>query len=161
MQPALAEQLRQNTELNDYNNRIFIHSCAVGNIDRMASIRLRPGQQSAEAAVGPSTGEGELIRVRRLDDLLANLPSARLIKIDVEGLELEVLQGATEIISKFRPVLVCEVRPSNAVEICNWLESAGYDIYRCQSTPTAFCAADCENVDNILCTPRVQIKAAV
>jgi FkbM family methyltransferase len=52
----------------------------------------------------------ELITVRkqRLDETLLDLPRVDLIKIDVEGAELLVLTGATELISKFKPIVVFE-----------------------------------------------------
>ena len=31
------------------------------------------------------------------------------MKLDVEGGELEVLRGATEMFERFRPILICEV----------------------------------------------------
>ncbi len=45
------------------------------------------------------------IQVRRLDDLFLDLPSLRFIKMDVEGGEYHVLQGALGCLHKFRPVV--------------------------------------------------------
>ena len=47
------------------------------------------------------------VETRRLDDLL-NGRDVDLIKIDVEGLELSVLRGATETIKKCRPPIIFE-----------------------------------------------------
>jgi hypothetical protein len=58
---------------------------------------------------------GPLIQViaSRLDDFVASGgPAPQLIKVDVEGAELEVLKGAIEIIRTFRPVLIVEVHTS-------------------------------------------------
>lgn len=49
---------------------------------------------------------GETVRVIRLDDL--GLTRCGLIKIDVEGFELQVLNGAAETIARCRPVLYVE-----------------------------------------------------
>lgn len=45
------------------------------------------------------------IQVRRLDDLFLDLPVLRYIKMDVEGGEYHVLQGAVGCLKKFRPVV--------------------------------------------------------
>ena len=45
-------------------------------------------------------------QVKRLDDL--DLPSPNLLKLDVEGSELEALRGAKRIIAKDRPIIIFE-----------------------------------------------------
>ncbi len=57
-------------------------------------------------AVGGEALSGEAIDVITVDSLA--LPSCRLIKIDVEGMEPDVLTGARETIKKFRPILFVE-----------------------------------------------------
>jgi len=47
----------------------------------------------------------------RLDDYVSRLPLDRvnLVKLDVEGGELEVLRGAPNVLTKLRPTFICEV----------------------------------------------------
>ena len=47
----------------------------------------------------------------RLDDYVLRLPLGRvdIVKLDVEGGELEVLQGASSVLTKYRPIVICEV----------------------------------------------------
>lgn len=47
-------------------------------------------------------------RAEPLDALLQGLPSLKLIKIDVEGFEQEVLAGAAETVARLRPIIHCE-----------------------------------------------------
>ena len=54
------------------------------------------------------------VETRRLDDLL-NGREVDLIKIDVEGLELSVLRGATETIRKYRPHVIFECGSEYAI----------------------------------------------
>jgi FkbM family methyltransferase len=51
-----------------------------------------------------------------------------LIKIDVEGHELQVLKGAKEIIEKSRPIILIEVFKHKLKHILEWTELNDYDI---------------------------------
>ena len=47
------------------------------------------------------------------------------MKIDVEGSEIAVLEGARELLARDGPVLVVELHATNA-EVCDLLDDAGY-----------------------------------
>lgn len=64
-----------------------------------------------------------------LDWLAQRLPRPDLIKIDVEGAELEVLQGAREVLRSARPVLLCEVCAEQSAAVTALLHELGYRIY--------------------------------
>ncbi len=49
-----------------------------------------------------------------------------LIKVDVEGGEIGVIEGALGVIDKIRPAIVCEVRPDSLVRIRELLRPFGY-----------------------------------
>ncbi|GJD51610.1 hypothetical protein OPKNFCMD_4365 [Methylobacterium crusticola] len=58
------------------------------------------------------------------------LPACRLVKIDVEGMELDVLAGAAQTIARHRPVIYFEqTSDTNFVEIATLLEEAGYRLH--------------------------------
>lgn len=50
----------------------------------------------------------EIVRCRRLDDVLTELSVKRVdvIRLDIEGAEWNALRGATNTLSRFRPVLI-------------------------------------------------------
>lgn len=48
------------------------------------------------------------VEIRTLDDLLQNVNRIDLIKIDVEGAELQVLKGACKTLARTRPVVIFE-----------------------------------------------------
>ena len=86
------------------------------------------------ATVGGSSEAGGTRAVRRvttvtLDSLLADHPLPALVKIDVEGAELECLAGAGELLARHRPLLVCEVSAAAAPEVGRLLAGAGYALY--------------------------------
>jgi FkbM family methyltransferase len=81
----------------------------------------------------PSSGDTELISVQTLDSL--ELSHVRLVKIDVEGMELAVLVGAKSTIEKngFPPILFeawseKEWFASRRQELMSYVESLGYEI---------------------------------
>ena len=56
------------------------------------------------------------VRVERLDDIVGDRP-VRFVKIDVEGVELDVLRGARELLRRERPYVVVDGLPLDA-----WVE---------------------------------------
>ena len=64
-----------------------------------------------------------------LDWLLESQPAPRVVKIDVEGAELEVLNGGRRLFETVRPVVLCEVIPSSERAVTRFLESRDYQIF--------------------------------
>ncbi|HQT47452.1 MAG TPA: FkbM family methyltransferase [Acidocella sp.] len=68
---------------------------------------------------------GEHVRVTALDSL--DLPVAHVLKIDVEGMEADVLAGARGLIARCRPVLYLENdRREKSAALIELLEALGY-----------------------------------
>src|SRR5215470_7189188 len=57
------------------------------------------------------------------------LPRIDLIKIDVEGMELDVLQGSAKSIADRRPVLLIEWYKSDKTQLRAWLTERGYMVF--------------------------------
>lgn len=75
-----------------------------------------------------SDGAGEPVDVHRLDAI--ELPTVRLLKIDVEGMELAVIKGGAKTIGRDRPVIYCENdRRERSQALCEALFSFGYTLY--------------------------------
>ena len=71
---------------------------------------------------------GELVQVVRIDDLAP--PRCDLIKIDVEGMECDVLEGARESIARHHPALFVETNlVDHSADIIRAIDSLGYDAY--------------------------------
>lgn len=71
---------------------------------------------------------GEQVQVVTLDEL--RLEQLDLIKADVEGMELAVLEGGQETISRHRPVIYVEAdRALQRPQLLSWLRDFGYDCY--------------------------------
>jgi len=95
------------------------------------------------------------------DILLAMLENQRidLVKIDVEGLELQVLRGMKELILSHRPVIFCEIfggqqsnpDPESAVRFC---VSLGYDAFVLSGTQLRPAGAHDDKFYNYFFVPR-------
>jgi FkbM family methyltransferase len=80
-------------------------------------------------------GKGASIQVRPLDVDAALFHRLDLIKIDVEGYELNVLQGAEKVIEKFHPIMVVEINEialgrqnTDAQHVISWIVRHGYSV---------------------------------
>nr|WP_280517720.1 FkbM family methyltransferase [Falsirhodobacter halotolerans] len=67
--------------------------------------------------------------VRRGDDAFPDL-RPDFVKIDVEGMEINVLRGLGEMIARARPVLMVEVEEANVAAFADWIETNFYEEYR-------------------------------
>jgi FkbM family methyltransferase len=64
-----------------------------------------------------------------LDWLAERYPAPQLLKIDVEGAEVEVLQGALDLISTNRPIVICEVSSENTRDFLSIMKRLNYKLY--------------------------------
>lgn len=131
---SLIEALRRSVEINQLTERVTLMPYGVGDAAGQghfaAIMQENLGGQSIEI------GEGD-IRIVALDEL--ELPGrVRLIKIDVEGMELPVLQGAAGLIEKDRPLVYVEcINADHYKTISTWMESHGYVYWATfNATPT-------------------------
>ncbi len=85
---------------------------------------------------------GVPVEVTTIDALVEKLgnPNVAFIKIDVQGAEKKVLQGAVKTIARTQPVIFCEldddalrIFQSNATDLVNYLQSFGYTAYALDS----------------------------
>lgn len=128
------------TVIKDLSNAglpgVSIVQKAVSNVAASALLRIPrtagqvlTGWASLESRIDVETTQFDevLVDTLRLDDM--NLTGIGLIKIDVEGHELQVLEGARRMLRESRPVCVIECRDRNAVAARQFFEdlSAGYE----------------------------------
>ncbi len=110
-------RLKQNISLNPFPNVSIIRKGLGEFTSAQEWIRLNPHHSGMNHIRRATTKVSALdkIDVVRLDDEVAsgNLKKVDLIKIDVEGYELNVVLGALDTIRKFKPILFIELIEKN------------------------------------------------
>ena len=106
--------------------------------------RSRASNALAEFGHGQTGGieEQHTVIAVSLDWLSDRLPGPDVLKIDVEGAELEVLTGAKRILQTKRPIILCEVCEKASAQVSELLKSCGYTLYDAEIAPTNRVALD-------------------
>lgn len=127
--PRTAGALRRTLALNGLQDRVALHECAVGGGEGRARLHVAAvGSHNSLLPLGDE-GVGEVeVAVRPLDALVPAGRAASVIKVDAEGMELEVLQGAGRVLAESPRVgLIAEFGPSHLVRtgaaIADWLDA--------------------------------------
>ena len=87
-------------------------------------LQQRPNSESIGQAIDYSESTQVEVQTVSLDSL--GLNRIDLIKIDVEAMEPDVLEGASETIRRDHPMLVVEMIKSDRKKLRSWLENSGY-----------------------------------
>ena len=124
-QPHSFHLLCANAAINGCTNIVPIH-CALGSKEGTAAISpIDPEKE--HVSQGAFIGEqGVPVQMKTLDSF--KLSTVAFMKIDVEGYELDVLQGATETLEHDRPLLYVEIhREALIPHVTAFLEALGYE----------------------------------
>ena len=109
--PSVHARLAANVELNELADRVTLHQVALTDT---------PGELSLTFG-----GVTNIVPGMRLDDLVTE-PVA-LIKIDVEGMEPVVLDGARQLLRRSRPIVFAEAGTAPEYEaVCRTMKGHGY-----------------------------------
>lgn len=109
-----AASIRENASLNNHRNLLLL-DVAVGKVSENAELLLTGwdgGSSLSSSVVKPSDPRLKRnVRVVALDDIIEQekLRPPNVVKIDVEGVELDVIQGMTKTIANSKPVLLYEI----------------------------------------------------
>ena len=128
-QRIIFQTLCANLALNSIRN-VFCFQQAVG--AKRGSLVVPPLDYTRENNFGGlhlgSYQTGETVQVMRLDDVV--LTACHFLKIDVEGMEREVIEGATELITRFKPVMYVENEdPDKSDALVRLIDSLSYKMY--------------------------------
>jgi len=90
------------------------------------SLELR--QRNGNEFIGQPIDYENTVNVRKLTLDEFNLPRVDFIKIDVEGMELEALEGAKRSITQSHPIMLIEKIKTDAEKLRQWLKEHGYEV---------------------------------
>lgn len=129
-QRIVFQTLCANLALNQCTN-VFAHQAALGAAEGMVMVPA-PDPMSACNFGGVSLAAhvpvGEPVAMRTLDSL--DLPVCHFLKVDVEGMEVDVLRGALRTIESYRPIMYLENdRDDRSRELLSLVLDLGYVAY--------------------------------
>lgn len=121
--PFVFESLEVNAGLNNLQSHLWLHSLGLGSENEKRFFDYQEQNMGAGRVV-PRSASGKLeVTIRRLDDVVdtLNLKNIVFIKLDVEGFEPDVFEGAWKTLASFRPAVFFEVTQ-------RWYEANGHSV---------------------------------
>lgn len=128
--------LTRNVQENGFGDAVTIHPLAVGDREQKVELKLAPnsGHRSLFSSDGNEGGQVEEVDCITLDQALTLTGADRidLLKIDTEGAEIEIVEGATpaawsrvdRVIAEYHDMF----RPGCRDRVVKALEAAGYEV---------------------------------
>jgi len=127
--------LRKNIKLNGYNNIIIPCKLACGSENKLGKINV--SEKGNWSSISKSlnrryTGQEE-IEIVTVDNFLIGKETPQLIRMDVEGYELEILKGMPNLLASNTPLKMLievhfDILMEKTVELCQILKKANFHI---------------------------------
>lgn len=167
--PETHQLLQENIALNHVKN-IENFNFALGNEAGKATIydNWNVNRGGSSLVIHSENSTGFEVDVKTLDEVIQNDFQPKMIKIDVEGFEFQVLKGAVNTIKNSKPILIIEFSVSrdnqyDPFEMIDFIERFGfYDIFKLSGTKERKSKLtqikskeEFPNHDNIFCIPKV------
>lgn len=167
--PQTVELLIENISLNKLSN-IQVQAFALGSTDGTSTIydNWQVNRGGASLIVKTKDSKSFEIEIHQLDTIFPADLIPKVIKIDVEGFELEVLKGAKSLIVNKLPILIVELSEKrknvhdSSSEIIDLIKSYGnYRFFKLKGGKERksklveiISSDDLPQHDNIICVPR-------
>lgn len=110
-QPDLARCIAISAHLNGVEDAVSVFEMMIGETEREETLMLTSHSIHASVNALESGGQPLQRRMTSLDELVAEgaIPPPDVIKMDIEGGELQAIRGAQEVIRKHRPHIAFEI----------------------------------------------------
>lgn len=130
--PDCVTQLRRNIVLGNLHN-VEIWPVAVSNKTGRVNLYVPPAHPGGPSGATKVHNPGRWNRIASVEAVTLDgcFRGDRLdfVKIDVEGHEARVLEGALDLVTCFRPVILCEVSQATAAEVLEIMRPHGYGAF--------------------------------
>ena len=145
------DTFKKSINSNNLTNKIELHNLAVGAENKMISIFLN-NTTSNVLESNKVLGKQE-VEMITLDNYFRKnqINKCDLIKIDVDGIELDILKGCTDIIKLCSPI--CIVETNNDSRIVSFFQSMDYDVLDMDLKPFK---EKNRLPPNIFCVPKIE-----
>ncbi len=125
---------KKNIQLNNLK-KTQIQNIAIGDSNKSITIKT---PNTISPALSISEKGDTVVQMKSLDSIYKNKKQKPdLVKIDVEGAEMQVLKGMNDILEKAKPTLFLELHPhnwksfkTNSYEIIAYLQKYKYETYK-------------------------------
>lgn len=144
--PHVVAAFRNSIKINGLADTIFSENVAVGRLNGKTELFLR---STTSNTIKSSESESSIVvELICIDDYVKNgrVQRCDLIKIDVDGSEYEILQGANKTIDRFSPILIIETNQDK--RIVQFLIDKGYAVKDMHLNPIYI---DSKLPSNIIC----------
>jgi len=132
--PTNCRALQKNILLNGLESKIRVINAAAGVGPSSAVLHVRGDEQSS-LVMNESASESISVQLRTVDELVSetgiSAANVRLLKVDVEGAEMDVLKGASNLLCAGSPLVVVEaITPTARKRLQHHLVGLGYRLIR-------------------------------
>lgn len=103
-------------------------------------LRQRAGNEFIGQAIDYTPAQGDTVRMITVDGL--GLPRLDFLKLDIEGMELEAMEGAMQSIAAHKPQMLVEIIKTDAAALRRLLEQQGYHHFQVGINLIAIHASD-------------------
>lgn len=116
--------LKRNVEINQVNNKVKIFNVGLSDQKINGSISHYDPTNIGGTAIKQDLNGN--LALDKLDNIKIEEDTIDFVKIDVEGHEFQVLQGAEKTLKKYKPTIFIEIFPENKQKVHKFLTDLGY-----------------------------------
>ncbi|WP_336056019.1 FkbM family methyltransferase [Nitratireductor sp. CH_MIT9313-5] len=123
---SLCAAIEESLALNRLEEQVVVHCNGLGREPAKAHFSHTDESNLGGQSLEIGNSDDDIVNIVRLDDIPFD-QAVKAVKIDVEGMELAVLEGAAKLIERDRPLLYVECQHlQNFSDLQAWLEPYGY-----------------------------------